>query len=177
MKATGIVRRIDDLGRVVIPKEIRRSLRLRDNEPIEIFTDANGEVILKKYSPVGELGQFADEYTEALNQSLGHISCITDKDMIIAVSGPNKKLLLNKQIAPAVESAMEERKLKTHQESLNLTANEDDKYNSAVIAPIISNGDVIGSVILTTKEAAEMGQLEQKMCETAAGFLARQLGD
>lgn len=175
MKATGIVRRIDDLGRVVIPKEIRRSLRLRENEPIEIFTDANGEVILKKYSPVGELGRFAEEYTEALYQSLGHTVCMTDKDKVIAVSGPQKNQLLNKQIAPGVEDIMKQRKVAVYTQPLALTTKEDDVYNSAVIAPIIVSGDVIGSVILASKEEIIMGQLEQKMSETAAGFLARQL--
>lgn len=177
MKATGIVRRIDDLGRVVIPKELRNALRLRQNEPIEIFTDANGEVILKKYSPVGELGRLAQEYADALNQSLGHIACITDRDMIIAVSGPDKKLLLNKQLAPEIETAIDQRKVTAYAQPMALTANEKDLYNNAVMAPIIAGGDVIGSVILATKDNVEMGHLEQKMCETAAGFLARQLGD
>ena len=90
MKATGIVRRIDDLGRVVIPKEIRRTMRIREGDPLEIFTDREGEVILKKYSPIGELGEFATEYADSLNEALGHISCIADKDTIIAVAGAPK---------------------------------------------------------------------------------------
>ena len=91
MKATGIVRRIDDLGRVVIPKEIRRTLRIREGDPLEIFTDSDGEIILKKYSPIGELGAFAKEYAESLAQTIGHVTCIVDKDQIIAVSGGPKK--------------------------------------------------------------------------------------
>lgn len=176
MKATGIVRRIDDLGRVVIPKELRNSLRLRQNEPLEIFTDVNGEVILKKYSPVGELGRLAQEYADALNESLGHTACITDRDMIIAVSGPNRKPLLNKQLAPEIDNAMGQRKVTAYEQPMALTVNEDDLYGNAVMAPIIAGGDVIGSVILTTKDNVKMGHLEQKMSETAAGFLARQLG-
>jgi len=175
IKATGIVRRIDNLGRVVIPKELRKSLRLRENEPLEIFTDVNGEVVLKKYSPVGELGRFAQEYADALNQSLGHTACITDRDIIIAVSGPDKKALLNRQLAPAIESTMSERKMMAYSQPLALTVNEEDLYGSTVMSPIIAGGDIIGSVILTNKDNVEMGQLEQKMCETAAGFLARQL--
>lgn len=175
MKATGIVRRIDNLGRIVIPKELRRTLRLRENEPLEIFTDVNGEVVLKKYSPVGELGRFAQEYTDALNQSLGHTACITDRDIIIAVSGPDKKALLNKQLAPTIESVMSERKTMAFSQPLALTVNGDDLYGSTVITPIIAGGDVIGSIILTVKDNVEMGQLEQKMCDTAAGFLGRQL--
>src|SRR5690606_11016659 len=87
MKATGIVRRIDDLGRVVIPKEIRRTLRIREGDPLEIFVDRDGEVILKKYSPIGELGDFAKEYAESLHESTGHITMICDRDTIIAVAG------------------------------------------------------------------------------------------
>lgn len=91
MKATGIVRRIDDLGRVVIPKEIRRTLRIREGDPLEIFTDRDGEVILKKYSPIGELGDFAKEYADSLHDSINHITCIADRDVIIAVAGAPKK--------------------------------------------------------------------------------------
>lgn len=91
MKATGIVRRIDDLGRVVIPKEIRRTLRIREGDPLEIFVDRDGEVILKKYSPIGELGDFAKEYAESLFESTGHITMITDRDTIITVAGGSKK--------------------------------------------------------------------------------------
>ena len=91
MKATGVVRRIDDLGRVVIPKEIRRTLRIKEGDPLEIFTDKEGEVILKKYSPIGELSEFAAEYAETLTKTTGHIAYITDKDTVIAVSGASKK--------------------------------------------------------------------------------------
>src|SRR5690606_24522992 len=87
MKATGIVRRIDDLGRVVIPKEIRRTLRIREGDPLEIFTDREGEVILKKYSPIGELNEFANEYCESLHENTKFIAMITDRDNIIAISG------------------------------------------------------------------------------------------
>jgi AbrB family transcriptional regulator (stage V sporulation protein T) len=91
LKATGIVRRIDELGRVVIPKEIRRTLRIREGDPLEIFTDRDGEVILKKYSPIGELGEFAKQFAESLNKSLGHVACIADRDAILATSGTTRK--------------------------------------------------------------------------------------
>lgn len=90
MKATGIVRRIDDLGRVVIPKEIRRTLRIREGDPLEIFTDREGEIILKKYSPIGELGTLAKLYAESLAQTLGCTVCITDTDQVVAASGVGK---------------------------------------------------------------------------------------
>lgn len=98
MKATGVVRRIDDLGRVVIPKEIRKTLRIKEGDPLEIFTDREGQVILKKYSPIGELSEFATGYAETLAKTTGHIACITDKDTIIAVSGGSKKEFWNKML-------------------------------------------------------------------------------
>ena len=99
MKATGIVRRIDDLGRVVIPKEIRRTLRIREGDPLEIFTDREGEVILKKYSPIGELGTLAKLYAESLAQTLGCTVCITDMDQVVAVSGSGRKELQDQYIS------------------------------------------------------------------------------
>jgi len=109
LKATGIVRRIDDLGRVVIPKEIRRTLRIREGDPLEIFTDREGEVILKKYSPIGELSDFAAQYAESLHKTSGHITCISDRDTIIAVSGASKKEFLEKALSPEVERIIEEK--------------------------------------------------------------------
>ena len=178
MKATGIVRRIDDLGRVVIPKEIRRTLRIREGDPLEIFVDRDGEVILKKYSPIGELGDFAKEYAESLFESTGHITMISDRDNIIAVSGGSKKEYLEKQIGDIVENCMENRKtvLETTAEETEICKDIKDTYSSYVIAPIITGGDPIGSVIMVSKdESAKMSQMEVKMAETAAGFLGKQM--
>ena len=110
MKATGIVRRIDDLGRVVVPKEIRRTLRIREGDPLEIFTDREGEIILKKYSPIGELSQFAGQYAESLAQSTGHLVCITDRDHVIAAAGNGKKEFEGKPISRQLEELIEDRK-------------------------------------------------------------------
>lgn len=178
MKATGIVRRIDDLGRVVIPKEIRRTLRIREGDPLEIFVDRDGEVILKKYSPIGELGDFAKEYAESLHESIHHITMISDRDNIIAVSGASKKDYLEKQISPLVESCMENRKaaMETNSGQVEIIKDLNESYSSYAIAPIIAGGDPIGSVILLSKaEGMKMGQMEVKMAETAAGFLAKQM--
>ena len=185
MKATGIVRRIDDLGRVVIPKEIRRTLRIREGDPLEIFVDREGEVILKKYSPIRELGEFAKEYADSLFETTGHITCITDRDTIIAVSGASKKEYMNKAVGSVIEQAMEGRKTihiavaGEHAMCKSCPENEDEaqcKYTSEVIAPIISQGDPIGAVMLISKEAnMKMGELEIKLVETAAGFLAKQM--
>ena len=114
MKATGIVRRIDDLGRVVIPKEIRRTLRIREGDPLEIFTDREGEVILKKYSPIGELANFAGQYAESIAQALGCLVCICDTDQVIAASGNGKKELQDKYISSPLRQIMEERKVVIH---------------------------------------------------------------
>lgn len=182
MKATGIVRRIDDLGRVVIPKEIRRTLRIREGDPLEIFTDKEGEVILKKYSPIGELGDFATQYAESLHKTSGHITCIADRDTIIAVSGASKKEFLEKSLSSDVEKIIEEKTtlvVKSPEErTISIIADEagDRKYSSQVVSPIISEGDPIGAVILLSIDPnARMGEVEAKLAQSAAGFLGRQM--
>lgn len=177
MKATGIVRRIDDLGRVVIPKEIRRTLRIREGDPLEIFVDRDGEVILKKYSPIGELGDFAKEFADSLYENLNHMTLISDRDSIIAVAGVSKKDYLEKPIGEIVEQSMENRKtiVETNTGEVNLIRDSVDTFSSYVVAPIIAGGDPIGSVILVSKGNEKMGNLEVKMVETAASFLAKQM--
>ena len=182
MKATGVVRRIDDLGRVVIPKEIRKTLRIKEGDPLEIFTDKEGEVILKKYSPIGELSEFATGYAETLARTTGHIACITDKDTVIAVSGGSKKEFLEQDVSPELESIMDEKESYTSQEnngvSIPITKNDtkERKYNAQVVYHIISDGDVIGSVILLSKESkTKMTEVEQKVAQSAANFLGTQM--
>lgn len=182
MKATGIVRRIDDLGRVVIPKEIRRTLKIREGDPLEIFVDREGEVILKKYSPIGELGDFAQEYADSLHETMGHIACIADRDTIIAVAGAPKKEFLNRPLSAAIERVMETRKSvlinDTAQHEFYRDSDEENlsKFYAEVIAPIISEGDPIGAVLMGTRNRdVKMTELELKLVETAAGFLAKQM--
>lgn len=177
MKATGIVRRIDDLGRVVIPKEIRRTLRIREGDPLEIFVDRDGEVILKKYSPISELGDFAKEYAEALFESLNHTVLIADRDTYIAVSGGSKKDYANKSIGDVVETVMNDRKsvIESAKGEYNLIGDNKDEVSGYVVAPIIANGDPIGAVVMIGKDEANMGEVEKKLSETAASFLARQM--
>ncbi|MFP4698322.1 MAG: stage V sporulation protein T [Eubacteriales bacterium] len=180
MKATGIVRRIDDLGRVVIPKEIRRTLRIREGDPLEIYTDKDGEIILKKYSPIGELSTFAKQYAEALAQTTGHTICIADKDQIIAVSGGSKKELYQKQISKELETAINERETvmasKDDKQFISITNDNDDEYLSEVITPIISEGDAIGAVVFLNKDIKmKMGDTEEKLALSAAGFLGKQM--
>lgn len=181
MKATGIVRRIDDLGRVVIPKEIRRTLRIREGDPLEIYTDDDGDVILKKYSAMGEIADFAFQYAESISKASGHIACVTDRDSIIAVAGAPKKEYIDKKISRQLEKVMEDRVsvlIKNKNEGLIPVLEEDkgEKYFSQVISPIITHGDPIGSVILLTMESKHvMGDVESKLVQTAASVLGKQL--
>ena len=182
MKATGVVRRIDDLGRVVIPKEIRKTLRIKEGDPLEIFTDREGQVILKKYSPIGELSEFAIGYAETLSKTTGHIACITDKDTIIAVSGGSKKEFLEQDVSQELEQLMEDKEVYTSNENSNqampITKNDNNqrKYNSQVVYPIVSNGDTIGTVILLAKdENTKMTDIEKKVAQSAATFLGTQM--
>ncbi len=182
MKATGVVRRIDDLGRVVIPKEIRKTLRIKEGDPLEIFTDKEGEIILKKYSPIGELSEFATEYAETLAKTTGHIACITDKDTVIAVSGGSKKEYLEQGISPELEQIMDGKENYTSKDNndiaIPITKNEEktNKNTAQVVYPIIADGDVIGTVILLSKdENVQMSEVEQKVVQSAASFLGTQM--
>jgi AbrB family transcriptional regulator (stage V sporulation protein T) len=177
MKATGIVRRIDDLGRVVIPKEIRRTLRIREGDPLEIFVAREGEVILKKYSPISELGHFAVEYADALYDSIHFPVFICDRDEIIAVSGESKKDYLNKSIGSHIEEAIENRSniLETEMTTVELIRGNEEEVNGHIIHVIIANGDPIGAVMIMAKEQEVLTGTEQKVAETAANFLGKQM--
>ena len=177
MKATGIVRRIDDLGRVVIPKEIRRRLNIREGDPLEIFTLGEGEVRIKKYSPMGEMEYFAKQYAQALAGELGGVICITDMDEVIAVEGVNSKGLLGRPISLDLEKVAVERKVfKANCKERNfvkIVDNEFEFYNE-VICPIISSGDVVGTISFLNKNDKNIGDLEEKLVKCAAIFLAKQ---
>lgn len=180
MKATGIVRRIDDLGRIVIPKEIRRTLRIRETDPLEIFTDKEGEIVLKKYSPIGELGIFAKEYAESLAQTTGHTVCVSDRDQIIAASGPDKKDMLKKNISKKLENMLDERKSlladSTDKEFISVADGLDEDYKAQAVSPIICEGDVLGAVIITSKESkVKFTETEKTLAMAAADFLGRQM--
>ena len=180
MKATGIVRRIDDLGRVVIPKEIRRTLRLREGTPLEIFTDREGEIILKKYSPMVELAAFAVQYAEAMAQSTGLMVCMTDRYQVIAVSGGPKKDYLQKPVSRQLENIITERMnvlaVKEDKAYVPLIMDEPEGVTAEAIVPIICEGDAIGAVAILSREPkAKFGETEMKLVSTAAGFLGRQM--
>ena len=182
MRATGVVRRIDDLGRIVIPKEIRKTLRIKEGDPLEIFTDREGQVILKKYSPIGELSEFATEYAETLAKTTGHIACITDKDTVIAVSGGSKKEFLEQNISKDLERVIDDKEVYLSKDndnkSIPVTGNDNKTRisNAQVVYPIISDGDAIGSVILISKDSnTKMTDIEKKVAQSAASFLGSQM--
>ncbi len=179
MKATGIVRRIDDLGRIVIPKEIRRTLRIREADPLEIFTDREGEIILKKYSPIGEMSTFARQYAESLAQVSGHVTLIADRDQFIAAAGGCKQIL-GREISRELEERMENRECvmaaKGDKNFIPVATEGTEEFVHEAVCPIICEGDVIGAVILLDADPKNgMGEVEQKLIQSAAGFLGRQM--
>ena len=181
MKATGIVRRIDDLGRVVIPKEIRRTMRIREGDPLEIFTDRDGEVIFKKYSPIGELTAFAAQYAETLHKTCELSVVICDRDSVVSCAGVSKKEYAEKRLSDALERLMEKRTLytmKQGEEKISVLSDGGSHYVTCAM-PIVSEGDIIGCVAsLCANETDRMPEAtEQKLIQTAASFLGRQLED
>ena len=177
MKATGIVRRIDDLGRVVIPKEIRRTMRIREGDPLEIFTDKDGELIFKKYSPIGELGDFAGQLCDSLRRSTDAIAAVCDRDAVIAIAGGGRRELLEKPVSARLSEIMEERALYRHMGGRGVSVSEnDDKFIVSVGAPVISEGDVMGCVLFVApKDAPPAGEIECRLAQTVAAFLGKQM--
>lgn len=178
MKATGIVRRIDDLGRVVIPKEIRRTMRIREGDPLEIYTSREGEVIFKKYSLLGGVEDFAGQLCETMSRSTGCICAVTDRDTVISVAGGGKRELLGKRITDQLEQIMENRRIYQYTgESAPIPVSDsNDKLMTSVAAPILSEGDLLGLVLFIA--AAPMqpsGEAEYKLAQTIAAFLGRHM--
>ena len=180
MKVTGIVRCVDDLGRIVIPKEVRKTMKIKEGDPMEIFVDHEGEVIFKKYSPVKEVEGVAQDYAESLNEATGRVVCITDRYSYIAVSGLPRKDFLNRPVSQVVEKAMESRESliinNTADHALYLEAEEVSRFIHEAIVPIISEGETVGAVIVGTRDRkAEMNESDLKYAETAALFMAKQV--
>lgn len=176
MKATGIVRRIDDLGRVVIPKEIRRTMRIREGDPLEIYTENDGEVIFKKYSPVGELSHFASQYAEVLYKTSNMPVLIADRDIIVSSFGVPKKDVVEHRISEELESLLEQRKVFVNDGSHTVMPAEGIDKPVAIAAPILAAGDLAGTVILLMNDKnTKPGDTEIKLAQTAASFLAKQM--
>ncbi len=178
MKATGIVRRVDDLGRIVIPKEIRRTLRIREGDPLEIYTEKDGGVIFRKYSPMGDLQEFAAQMCEAIGASTGHIAAVSDRDSIIALSGAPKRELMDKPNSMELEKLMEQRKHYRYREGDALIRASDgaEKYHLGAASPILSQGDLMGCVMMLLQEHDQpLQEGDQKLTQAAAGFLGKQM--
>lgn len=177
MKATGIVRRIDDLGRVVIPKEIRRTMRIREGDPLEIYTSRDGEVIFKKYSLMGGLDDFAAQFCETLSKSCGAITAVTDRDTIIAVAGGGKRELMGKRITSELEQIMESRQIYQYngEGQAMPVSDSSDRLVANVAAPILSEGDLLGLVLFIGNTPAVPGDAEYKLAQTIAAFLGRHM--
>jgi len=178
MKATGIVRRIDDLGRVVIPKEIRRTMRIREGDPLEIYTSREGEVIFKKYSLLGGVEDFAGQLCETMSRSTGSICAVTDRDSVIAIAGGSKRELLGKRITPELEQIMENRRIYQYTGEGNPipVSDSNDKLMVSVAAPILAEGDLLGLVLFISPAPIQpTGETEYKLAQTIAAFLGRHM--
>ena len=177
MKATGIVRRIDDLGRIVIPKEIRRSFRIKEGDPLEIYTDAEGEVIFKKYSPIGELSNFAGQYAEVLHKNAGLRIASCDNDHVIAVSGISKREVLERRVTKSLEELMENRQIHIKTDKVpSMNAIEGYSRQAEIVYPIIYGGDVSGAIAVLESEKGEMpSEADIKLVQVAAAFLGKQM--
>ncbi|MGI6263944.1 MAG: stage V sporulation T C-terminal domain-containing protein [Acutalibacteraceae bacterium] len=178
MKATGIVRRIDDLGRVVIPKEIRRTMRIREGDPLEIFTDADGEVVFKKYSPVGELTPFATQYADVMSRACGLGVLICDRDHVVAAAGISKRDYQDRRISGQMEDLMQARQTHVAKAGDRQRLQPVDGLSryAGVMAPILASGDIVGAVCLMLPESGAVpGDGEIKLTQIAAGFLGKQM--
>lgn len=181
MKATGIVRRIDDLGRVVIPKEIRRTMRIRDGDPLEIYTSKDGEVIFKKYSLMGGVEEFAAQLCDTLSKSTGASVAVTDRDSVIAAAGAARRELLGKRISPQLEQIMEDRGIYRAADGARgvFVTDAQDRFCVGIAAPIISGGDALGLVLFVgdADGALPCGDTDHKLAQTIAAFLGRHMED
>ena len=178
MKATGIVRRVDDLGRIVIPKEIRRTLKIREGDPLEIYTEKDGGVIFRKYSPMGELQDFASQICESIGDNTGYIAAVADRDGIIALSGAPKRDLMDKPNSRELDKLMESRKNYRYipGDAMLRATESSDKYHLGVAAPILSQGDLMGCVmLLQAEEEKSFAESDQRLVQTVAGFLGKQM--
>lgn len=168
----------DDLGRIVIPKEIRRTLRIREGDPLEIYTEKDGGVIFRKYSPMGDLQEFAAQMCDAIGGATGRIAAVSDRDAIIALAGAPKRELMDKPNSAELDRLMEQRKNYRYQEGeAPIRASESsDKYHLGVAAPILSQGDLMGCVMLLLQENDQpLLESDQKLAQTVAGFLGKQM--
>jgi len=180
MKATGIVRRIDELGRVVIPKEIRKTLRIREGDPLEIYTDTD-ELLLKKYSPVASFEGESDNFASAMAEISERPCIVTDTDKVVSVSSQKLKDLVGAQLHADFYKTIKERKslllVKDTGDLLPVARGAEFDFESEVIVPILSDGELIGSVVLLEKNKEKpLNGTDVKFASLGASFFARQFG-
>lgn len=178
MKATGIVRRVDSLGRVVIPKEIRATLRIKEGSPLEIYTEKDGGVTFRKYSPLGDLQDFAGQICDSIRKNTGCIAAVSDRDSIIALAGASRRELQDKPNSPELERLMEERKhyRYTPGETKVKPTEQTEKYHLGVASPILCQGDLLGCVMMLLEENADpLQESDQRLAQTVAEFLGKQM--
>ncbi|MBO5327654.1 MAG: AbrB/MazE/SpoVT family DNA-binding domain-containing protein [Clostridia bacterium] len=179
MKATGIVRRIDELGRVVIPKEIRNTLRLKSGDPLEIFTERD-ELTLKKYSPIASLEQFSEGTAKSLNDLSGHLAVICDTDEVLYAAGSGKREFGGKTISKKLEKILEERKsylanLSEGGDVVPICEESQAEITAQIIVPIVSGGDCLGAVaLISTEQGAKIESSAAKLAQLSATILANQ---
>ena len=176
MKATGVVRRIDELGRIVIPKEIRRTLRIKEGTPLEIYSGENGELLLKKYSPVFELGAIAKEVCDSIYNTTGLNVLITNMDCVVADATSNKNIYINASIDSHIDRLINTRKtqiISISDENTMLFQNNSN-IKLFVLSPIFANGDVYGSIIIFS-EQNNISESERKLAASFADYLSRQV--
>ena len=172
--------RADDLGRVVIPKEIRRTMRIREGDPLEIYTDTDGEVIFKKYSPIGELSEFAAQYAEVLTKNVSSPVVICDRDHCIAAAGVSKKEVLERRVTPELEDSVDTHRLYALKQgdTRRIQPLEGVQYTAGIIAPIISSGDICGSVVfIAADEKYVPDESDITIAQIASGFLGKQMDE
>ena len=170
----------DDLGRVVIPKEIRKTMRIREGQAMEIFTGREGDIVLKKYSPIEEMAEDAAEYAKALSSVCSHLVCVSDQEQIVAASGPDQKNYLGKSISPELEDLLANRQSidapPDSRSSIPLLQDQSRPSVHEIVVPILSSGDVLGAVILLGKnDTVKMGEAEKMLAKVAALFLGTQM--
>ena len=177
MKATGIVRRIDDLGRIVIPKEIRRTMRIREGDPLEIYTDRDGGVIFRKYSLMGGVAESVLQLCEALHKTSGRITVITDRDSCLAVDGVPRRELVDRHLSAQLEQLMEGRQAYQYREGEPIPVCADSgKYLISTAVPVLSEGDLLGCVLfISTDNPPAPSEQELKMAQIVAAFLGRHM--
>ena len=180
MKATGIVRKIDDLGRIVIPKEIRRTMRIREGDPLEIFTEKDGTVLFKKYSQIGEISSFSDHYAEAISNTTGFATAITDKDTVISVSGIPKKEIVGKSISDELSEILDDRMTYGYmddEEAVPLI-DSSENYKISIACPVVCQGEAIGSVVIFfNNDVQKLGETEEKIAQTSATVLSKMVDE